>query len=45
MRAVACWVTTHSWRFGDQMPTRSPASMPRAMSALASAVVASHSSR
>ncbi|MCY1236831.1 hypothetical protein D9M72_495040 [compost metagenome] len=29
MRAVANWVTTHSGRFGAQMPTRSPGWMPR----------------
>ena len=26
--AVAYWVTVHSARFGDQMPTRSPLAMP-----------------
>ena len=35
MRAVANWVTTHSWRFGAQMPTRSPFPTPRAMKARA----------
>ena len=30
MRAVAYWMTTHSARFGAQMPTRSPFSTPRA---------------
>ncbi|VWC84780.1 hypothetical protein BLA17378_04169 [Burkholderia aenigmatica] len=30
MRAVANWVSSHSTRFGDQMPTRSPGSIPSA---------------
>ena len=30
--AVAYWRVTHSALFGDQMPTRSPGSTPRASS-------------
>ena len=30
--AVAYWSSTHSAQFGDQMPTRSPASMPAPIS-------------
>ena len=33
MRAVAYCATTHSYRFGDQIPTRSPVRTPRAMNA------------
>ena len=37
--AVAYWSSTHSAQFGAQMPTRSPASMPAAISPRARASV------
>ena len=43
MRAVAYWTSTHSALFGLQMPTRSPGSIPAAMSALASSSTAASS--
>jgi manganese-dependent inorganic pyrophosphatase len=33
MRAVAYWVTSHSWRLGAQIPTRSPLRTPRQQAA------------
>ncbi len=44
MRAVANWVTSHSQRFGDQMPTRSPFARPSARKPAASASTVSESS-
>ena len=44
MRAVAYWLTTHSKRFGDQMPTRSPFPTPRAIRPRAARSDCSHSS-
>ena len=43
MRAVAYWTSTHSALLGLQMPTRSPGSIPAAMSALASSSTAASS--
>jgi hypothetical protein len=43
MRAVANCAITHSNLFGDQMPTRSPRWIPRAMSARARVAVSSTS--
>ena len=43
MRAVAYWVTTHSYRFGAQIPTRSPLPTPCAMNARAARSTSSHS--
>jgi len=45
IRAVAYWVTTHSKRFGDQMPTRSPRRTPRAIRPRATSEVCSQSCR
>ena len=43
IRAVAYCTTTHSALFGLQMPTRSPGSIPAAMSARANSSTASSS--
>ena len=37
--ALAYWSSTHSAQFGDQIPTRSPVSMPWAISPRASVSV------
>ncbi|MCY1505565.1 hypothetical protein D9M68_397840 [compost metagenome] len=44
-RAVANWVTSHSTRLGDQIPTRSPLSSPSVCRPAASASTASQNSR
>src|SRR5450759_174287 len=43
--AVAYWTTTHSYRLGDHIPTRSPFLTPRAMRPRATTSHASTSSR